>query len=417
MPIADALTLTANILIAEDSPTQAERLRCTLEQNNYQVTSAPNGVQALGLARKQKPALVISDIVMPEMDGYELCRQIKNDSRLKNVPVILLTTLSDPQDVIRGLESRADNFIIKPYDEKCLLSRIQFVLRNCGPRACDHAGNGVEIYFHDERHVITADRPQILGLLLSTYEAAIQRNQELSRNKEELRTANAALESANKELEAFSYSVSHDLRAPLRAIDGFSQSIIDDCADKLDANGQELLSRVRNACKRMGQLIDDLLNLSRITRAEMHYERVDLTAIATAILGEMQRDHPERPMTVHVAQGLIAKGDPRLLRIVLENLLGNAWKFTTKRSDATIEFAAMSDNDEKIFIVRDNGAGFDMAYATKLFGAFQRLHSSTDFPGTGIGLATVQRIIHRHGGRIWPESAVGAGTTFHFTLG
>jgi len=412
----EPLNDTVRVLIAEDSPTQAEQLKHTLECHGYQVTSTANGSQALKAAGAEKPTLVISDIVMPEMDGYRLCQEIKSDPDLKNIPVILVTTLSDPQDVIRGLECGADNFIIKPYDERYLLSRIQFVRLNYEMREREHVGMGVEIYFNGQRHLITADRLQILNLLLSTYEAAIQRNQELTRAKEALRLANASLEAANKELEAFSYSVSHDLRAPLRAIEGFTRSLLNEHAGQLEESGRSLLERALAACHRMRQLIEDLLNLSRLTRGEMHRDAVDLTALSKLVLAELQRNHPERAVRICVAEGLVAQGDARLLRAAMENLLGNAWKFTAKRQPAIIEFGMNRQSDEKVFFVRDNGAGFDMAYAGKLFGAFQRLHSTEEFPGTGVGLATVQRIIRRHGGRIWAEGKVDEGATFHFTL-
>jgi two-component system sensor histidine kinase/response regulator len=407
---------TISVLIAEDSPTQAERLRYILESQGYQVTAATDGAKALEAARKTKPTLIISDIVMPEMDGYELCRQAKADPQLRNVPVILVTTLSDPLDVIRGLECRADNFIIKPYDERYLLSRIQFVLLNCEIHEQDRASMGVEIHFHGQRHFITADRLQILNLLLSTYEAAIQRNQELTVAKNDLRTANTALETANKELEAFSYSVSHDLRAPLRAIHGFTQMVLEDDAGQLDEQGKDNLLRVQRACIRMGQLIDDLINLSRASRGELHREQVDLGAVARTILADLEAAQPQRKVNLRVADGLVVEGDGRLLRAVLENLFANAWKFTSKRSEACIEFGVKIEHEQRILFVRDNGAGFDMSFVDKLFGAFQRLHSTDEFPGTGIGLATVQRIIHRHGGRIWAEGAVGEGATFYFTL-
>jgi signal transduction histidine kinase len=405
-----------NILMAEDSATQAQRLKHILQGQGYGVMAAVNGAQAVEMARKQKPTLIISDVMMPEMDGYQLCAQIKSDPELQNVPVILVTTLSDPHDVIRGLECRADNFIIKPYDERSLLSRIQFVLLNREMHAHDHASMGVEIHFNGQRHFITADRLQILNLLLSTYEAAIQRNQELTRAKNELRTSNASLETANKELEAFSYSVSHDLRAPLRAINGFTSIVLDEGAEQLDEAGKGLLLRVQTACQRMGQLIDDLLSLSRVSRGELTRDQMDLGAIAQSIVTELQKNQPDRKVNVRIADGLTANGDARLLRVALENLLGNAWKFTSKQPDATIEFAAQQQGDETAFFVRDNGAGFDMQHAEKLFGAFQRLHSMDDFPGTGIGLATVQRIIHRHGGRIWAEGTPGKGAAFFFTL-
>jgi signal transduction histidine kinase len=227
---------------------------------------------------------------------------------------------------------------------------------------------------------------------------------------------NADLQAVNKELEAFSHSVSHDLRAPLRAIDGFSQALLEDYAGKLDAEGQGYLQRVRAASQRMAQLIDDLLNLSRVTRAEMHRDDVDLTAMAREVAEELRKTEPGREADLIIAVGLRASGDERLLRVVLVNLLGNAWKFTNKRPRARIEFGMTGQEGKRAYLVRDDGVGFDMAYVGKLFGAFQRLHSADEFPGTGIGLATVQRIIHRHGGRVWAEGAVEQGATFYFTL-
>ena len=252
------------------------------------------------------------------------------------------------------------------------------------------------------------------------YAEAQARADEISRLNAELeqrvRERTAQLEATNKELESFSYSVSHDLRAPLRSIDGFSQALLEDYGDRLDEEGQDYLRRVRLASQRMAQLIDDLLNLSRLTRAEMRREMVDLSALAREIAAELRRSQRQREATFVIAGGLVAEGDGRLLRIALENLLGNAWKFTAGRPHARIEFGATTDHDRPVYFVRDNGAGFDMAYADKLFGAFQRLHAVTEFEGTGIGVATVQRIIHRHGGRIWAEGAVDQGATFYFTL-
>jgi signal transduction histidine kinase len=226
----------------------------------------------------------------------------------------------------------------------------------------------------------------------------------------------AELTAVNKELEAFAYSVSHDLRAPLRSIDGFSQALLEDYAPRLDADGQDYLRRVRAASQRMGQLIDDLLNLSRVTRAEMHLETVNLSGLAQTIAAELQKTQPERQVEFVIAKGLIAHGDVHLLRVVLENLLGNAWKFTSEHPRARIEFGVTQIEGKPAYFVRDDGAGFDMAYADKLFGAFQRLHPMTEFEGTGIGLATVQRIIHRHGGRVWAQGTVEQGATFYFTL-
>lgn len=224
------------------------------------------------------------------------------------------------------------------------------------------------------------------------------------------------LQAANKELEAFSYSVSHDLRAPLRSIDGFSQALLEDYADRLDTQGKDHLHRVRASTHRMGQLIDDMLNLSRVTRSEMGCEPIDLTAMAQAIAADLQQTAPEREVKFIIAADLAVQGDARLLRILMDNLLNNAWKFTSKKSSARIEFGFAPNNGESAYFVRDDGAGFDMAYADKLFGAFQRLHGAAEFNGTGIGLATVQRIVHRHGGRIWAEGKLDQGATFYFSL-
>ena len=226
----------------------------------------------------------------------------------------------------------------------------------------------------------------------------------------------AQLEDANKELEAFSYSVSHDLRAPLRSIDGFSQALLKDYNGVLDEQGKDFLNRVRSASQKMATLIDDMLNLSRISRSEFHYEKVDLSLIAREIADDLQKTNPDRRVEFIITDGLIDTGDLHLLRIGLENLLGNAWKYTGKNPAARVEFSATQIDGKKNYYVRDNGVGFDMAYAGKLFGAFQRLHSMAEFEGTGIGLATVQRIIHRHGGHVRGEGKVNEGATFFFTL-
>lgn len=224
------------------------------------------------------------------------------------------------------------------------------------------------------------------------------------------------LESVNRELESFSYSVSHDLRAPLRAIDGFSEALSEDYEATLDDRGQHYVGRIRGAVRRMGTLIENLLRLSRVSRSEMEFIRVDLSHEARAIAEELRAGDPERNVTFEIPEGIEATGDPTLLNVVLSNLLGNAWKYTSGTENARIEFGTESGAAGPIYFVRDNGAGFDMRFAEKLFGVFQRLHSEEEFPGTGVGLATVQRIILRHGGRVWADSKPGAGASFYFTL-
>ena len=222
----------------------------------------------------------------------------------------------------------------------------------------------------------------------------------------------AELDAALKELEAFNYSVSHDLRAPLRAIDGFSQALLEDFTEHLDGKGQDYLHRVRNAAQRMGNLIDDLLRLSRVGRAQLVHQGLDLSHIARTIADDLQKTQPDRKVDWVIADGVQRAGDPSLLRAVLENLIGNAWKYTGKTAEPRIEFGADGDT----CFVQDNGAGFDIAHAAALFSPFQRLHTDAEFPGNGIGLATVQRIVHRHGGRIWAHAEKGKGARFYFTL-
>lgn len=226
----------------------------------------------------------------------------------------------------------------------------------------------------------------------------------------------AQLEAANRELEAFSYSVSHDLRAPLRSIDGFSQALLEDYHDKLDERGKSHLLRVRNAAQRMGQLIDEVLDLSRIQRAELSRVAIDLTTMAKEIIEDLRRQQTRSHVKVMIEPGMSAVGDPQLLRTFFQNLLENAWKFTSRHDKANIEVGSRECDGKRVFFVKDDGAGFDMAHADMLFAPFQRLHAQTEFPGTGVGLASAQRIIHRHGGTIWAEGEVEKGATFHFTL-
>ena len=247
-------------------------------------------------------------------------------------------------------------------------------------------------------------------------EKAKRANEELREAFDSLRRAKEAADAANRELEAFSYSVSHDLRAPLRAIDGFSLALLEDYTNLLDDQGQDYLQRVRSATQKMAQLIDDLLKLSRLTRGELTLVQVDLSALAEGVAAELRKSQPERRVVIRIAPGLTDSGDPNMLKVVIENLIGNAWKFTGRNEEAIIEFGAAEVEGRAAFFIRDNGAGFDMTYADKLFATFQRLHHDRDFPGTGIGLSLVKRIVVRHGGRVWAEGEVGRGATFWFTL-
>jgi light-regulated signal transduction histidine kinase (bacteriophytochrome) len=249
-------------------------------------------------------------------------------------------------------------------------------------------------------------------LMLATSHLLMMR--EISRREHTER----ALHDANRELESFSYSVSHDLRAPLRSIDGFSQALVEDVGEALPPEARNHLDRIRHATRRMGRLIDDLMALSKVGRAEMTRERVDLSDVAEQVVAELRRQQPARQIAVTIAPGLQATADPPLVRLALQNLIENAWKFTSRRDGSAIEVGQTRDaRGAPAFYVRDNGAGFDPEYSHKLFGPFQRLHALSEFPGTGIGLATVQRIVHRHGGQVWAEGQTNAGACFYFTLG
>jgi light-regulated signal transduction histidine kinase (bacteriophytochrome) len=249
--------------------------------------------------------------------------------------------------------------------------------------------------------------------------ATIAQGQDITERKiaeDELKKRTVELEASNKELEAFSYSVSHDLRAPLRSITGFSNVLLEDYIDKLDAEGKSYLKKISDSGELMGQLIDDLLKLSRVTRTDLTMEKLDLSVMAQKIVTDLAKDEPKRDVKVTIAPNMSANGDKNLLGLVLQNLLGNAWKYTSKTAEPRIEIGIVEQTGKQAYFVRDNGVGFDMTYANKLFQPFQRLHKATEFAGTGIGLATVQRIIRRHGGEVWAEAKVGEGATFYFTL-
>jgi light-regulated signal transduction histidine kinase (bacteriophytochrome) len=314
---------------------------------------------------------------------------------MRDIPLIMLTALEDRTAMIEGLGAGADDYIAKAADFQVLKARVRAQIRRRE--------------FEDENRRI---RDELVRRELETAEA---------RAAQELAEARALmvkeLERKNRELEAFSYSVSHDLRAPLRGISGISRILVEEYAARLDATGQDYLRRICAAAARMSDIIDDMLHLARLGQAALTRTRVDLSALVDAVLAELRLRDPLRAVACDIADGLVVDADPGMMRIVLDNLLGNAWKFSGRTAHARITVDAIDDAREgRVYRVRDNGAGFDMAHAEKLFTPFRRLHTNAEFPGTGIGLATVHRIIERHGGRIWAESAKGQGACFCFTL-
>ncbi len=382
------------ILAVDDSLTYLEEIASQLRQDGYNVVPARSGEEALELLSVQTVDCILLDLVMPGLSGHETCRRIKGSSAWRDIPLIMHTAMEEQDAMIEGINAGADDYIAKSSDSEVLRARIRAQLRRK--------------QFEDENRSI---REQLLQKELEVVAANSAR--ELAETRVVL---TGELERKNKELETFSYSVSHDLRAPLRAIAGFSQVLVDDHRGKLDQEARELLDHIQTAARRMGCLIDDLLKLARTSRQALTSETVNLSVLAQEIALQLQGSEPRRQVLFTIAPNVVVDGDQGLLRVVLENLLGNAWKFTAKRENACIEFGAQRRVSQQVYFVRDNGAGFNMKYADKLFGPFQRFHYESDFPGTGIGLATVERIIHRHGGKIWAESEVGQGATFYFVL-
>lgn len=411
------LTLgTGYIMAVEDSLVQAKKLRHFLDEKSINNAFYTNAKDALAAAHDRPPLLIISDIVMPGMDGYEFCAKIKEDPVLRGIPVILLTSLRDPLDIIKGLQAGADNFITKPYEEEYLLSRIHYLLANRDMKRSGGTDLMIEIMFRGNKYQINSEKKQILDLLLSVYEAAVQRNDQLISTQIELEASNENLVRANQELEAFSYTVSHDLRSPLNVVSGYVQILQSDYSEVLDQEAVEFLDRILQASFSMARLIDDLLQFSRSGRLEIKTEQVDLTQLAGEVMKDIRQLDPSRKITLYIQDDMQVVADRALMRVVLDNLLGNAWKYTGKIPNPVISLGQMETSTKKIFYVRDNGAGFDSAKAEKLFNPFQRFHSNQEFQGTGVGLATVRRILERHGGRIWAESRPGEGAAFYFTI-
>jgi signal transduction histidine kinase len=379
-----------NILLVDDQPANLVALEAMLQGLGQNLIKAQSGREALKWLLTHDFAVILLDVKMPEMDGFETAALIRQRDKSRHTPILFLTAADNTQtQAVRGYAVGAVDYLVKPVVPEFVRSKVAVF---------------VEL----------AKKTELLRRQAQLLAQSEQASRELAETRAELVRD---LEHKNRELESFSYAVSHDLRAPLRRIDSFSRAILESQADRLDDSGRKFLHRVREASQHMSQLIDDVLYLSKVTRAELREQEVDLSELAAAVLARLQEGAPERPVELKIRPGLVVTGDGQLLRIALENLLENAWKFTGRQPEPRIEFGVTHPAGEPTYFVRDNGAGFDMTYAARLFGPFQRLHPQHEFPGSGIGLATVQRIIHRHGGRVWAEGLIGQGATFHFTLG
>jgi two-component system sensor histidine kinase/response regulator len=389
-PAPPAIEDRVNILLVDDQPANLVALEAMLQSLGQNLIKADSGREALKCLLTHEFAVILLDVKMPEMDGFETAELIRQRDKSRHTPILFLTAGDNTQtQAVRGYAVGAVDYLVKPVVPEFVRSKV-----------------AVFVELAKKNELLRRQAK----LLAESEQAAL----ELAETRAELVRD---LEHKNRELESFSYAVSHDLRAPLRRIDSFSRAVLESQGDRLDEAGQRFLSRVREASQHMSQLIDDVLHLSRVTRADLRDQEVDLSSIAGLILTRLQESEPERKMDAKVRPGVLVTGDSQLLKIAMENLLENAWKFTAKEPESRIEFGMMQAGGEATYFVRDNGAGFDMTYTDRLFGPFQRLHPQGEFPGNGIGLATVQRIIHRHGGRVWAEGLVGQGATFYFTMG
>ena len=369
----------ADILLVDDDATKRFALKATLAPLDQNVVEAASGPDALRQLLKQDFAVILLDVRMPGMDGFEAAQLIRQRPRSELTPIIFVTALDRAEtDMGRGYDLGAVDFVFAPVVPAIMRAKVTVF---------------VELYKAQQE--------------LRRYRTQLERL---------VQERTTALTAINRELEAFSYSVSHDLRAPLLSFNGLNRTLLDDYGDALDPRAKDYLQRMRLASERMTSVFDGLQTLFRLTSGEIHRERCDISALADEVVNEMRAANPSRKVETEIASGMTASADPRLARILLTNLISNAFKFTSKQPVARIEIGSeIVDGDTRLF-VRDNGVGFDMIYAHKLFGAFQRLHSQSEFPGAGIGLATVRRIVNRHGGRTWAEGAVGEGATFYFIL-
>lgn len=409
-----------SILLVDDRQENLMSLEAVLEGLGQNLVRATSGEDALRALLDQEFAVILMDVMMPGMDGYETADLIRQRETTQHTPIVFVTAINhDDAHIAKGYEHGAVDYIFKPIDPHILRSKVKvFIELYRSRRAMQRFNDELEQCVHDR----TRDLQAANRRLQEEIEERRRAEEEVRSLNEELearvRARTSELEDANRELEAFSYSVSHDLRSPLRKIESFSSFLIEDYEEDLDEQGQDYLDRIGAASKHMSQLIEDLLKLSRVSNNPLVVEAVDLSRIVAEIVEDLEHAFPDHDIEVKIEDGVQVQGDPRLLHIALQNLLSNAWKFTTQEANPQISFGvqAQKNGEAPVYFVQDNGVGFDMKHAEKMFTPFQRLHTAEEFPGTGIGLAIVQRVIRRHGGRIWPQAALGKGATFCFTI-
>ena len=401
--------------MVDDLPTNRKLLRIMLEPEGHEVVEAADGLEALEILEREKIEAIISDILMPRMDGYRFCYGVRKTERTRELPFIICSsTYTSPADRRLALEVGADKYFKNPVAAKEVLAALEEFSR--------------EAKYKMPRNILIPTEETVMReyneVLVRKLE---EKNTELEKTQAELLRVNrelenlihertAELEAANLELEAFNRSVSHDLRTPLTEIYVYSQLLQTQQGADPDRYGQEFAGKIVRAAKKMDLLIKELMKLSQVQHSEVCRRPVDLSAVVSAIVERLPSLEAPRTVEFIVAPGVAAEADGALVQIALDNLLNNAWKYTAKREQTRIEFGKQKENGATVYFVRDNGAGFDMALASRLFQPFERLHSSEEFLGTGIGLTIVQRVIARHGGRIWAESRPGEGATFYFTL-
>lgn len=407
-----------SILLVDDRPENLVALEAALEVLGQHLVKVSNGREALRAALNHDFAVVLLDVRLPDVDGFETAGMLRERSRSRHTPIIFLTAVDkDDTQVSKGYSLGAVDYIFKPLDPDILRAKVSvFIELYQKKRQIERLNRSLEERVRQRTTELESANRDLEHEVRERKRAEEEVRQLNAQLEERVQARTAELEAANDELRAFSYSVSHDLRSPLRKIEAFGQLLVEESKDELGSAAQDYLSRIRAASRHMNALIEDMLKLSRVSREQMKREAVNLSKMAREILDEYQQGHPTRQVTTHVDEGLSTYGDEALLRIAMDNLLGNAWKFTSENDDGRIEFRGTKLDGEEAFSVKDNGAGFDMTHADKLFQAFQRLHPSHSFPGTGIGLAIVYRIVKRHGGRIVGEGAIDEGASFTFTL-